>query len=113
MGGFGDWISSAWRTTKNAVTKAVTTVKEAVVHVAKKAASAAKSVGSAVAKGVSTVYDDAKSVVSYAGKQIDKYTTAGSNLVGGLGSAIGSPFTWIALAIGGVILLPLVAKAAA
>lgn len=110
--GIGDWLSSAWKKTKNAVSKAVTTVKDAVKWVAEKGKDAASAAVKVAGQAITAVHDDIKGVAGFVGSQVDKYTTAGTSLIGGLGSAISSPLTWIALAIGGAVLLPVVVSAA-
>lgn len=111
MGGFGDWVSSAWRTVRDTAVRAYTTAKDAVVGVTHAIKSGTTSVINTIGSVAKTVYGDAKGVVNFVGKQIDKGTTAGANAITGLGQAISSPITWIALAIGGVLLLPMLTKA--
>jgi phage-related protein len=103
--GFGDWISGAF----SSVTHAITSVGGTVSHALSSAWDHAKSIANGAVKVVgqigSKAYDAGKGIVNFAGKEIDKITTAGGNLAAGLGKAFSSPFIWIAAAVGGVVLL--------
>jgi hypothetical protein len=79
-----------------------------------------KNLGHDVEKATSTVYKDAKSVVAYGGKQIDKYTDLpkeiidkGADTVKSLGgdvTSIAGSLSWPLIIAGGAVLLIVVMK---
>lgn len=107
--GFGDWIWDKVSKVSNAVVSVVKKVGGTVSHGLKKAWNGVKSVAKGAGKVIKTVatksYEAGKGIVNFAGQQIDKITTAGADLSKGLAGAISGPFLWIALAVGGVVLL--------
>lgn len=99
--GIGDFFNNAYKWVAGAANKVVTSVKDA-----------ASAVSNAVRKTVSGLYGGAKSIGTTVYQDLVQKPLAAvesgvTNLSSGLGSAIGSPFTWIALAVGGVVLLPM------
>lgn len=100
------WLSNAWGSIKHSVGSVTHSISHSVHSVGGKILHTLSQGAHTVAKGAKIVggevIKDTKGIVNFAGKQIDKVTTAESNLVGGLGGFLQNPFAPIALGIAGV-----------
>lgn len=100
--GLLDWLQNASKSvygfTKDAVQKIAGETKAGITSVWDTATTAANE-----------AYSAGKGIVNFAGEQIDKVTSAASNVVtsvgGGLGSMLSSPLFLIALIVGGVVVM--------
>lgn len=99
--GFLDWIKSAVKTVGDKVSSVFSSVKDGLVHVASGAKDFAQKTWGVVKSVGVTAYNDTKAVVQWGGNQIATVTK-------GTIGILSSPFTMIAIAIGGLLALKFV-----